>query len=52
MGEPHDRYFVLKTVAWRGTVKNVEQLGGKWAPDVTYGYNIVVKMLRSMENTK
>jgi len=52
IGEPHDRYYVLKTVAWRGTVKNVEQLGGKWAPDVTYGYNIVVKMLRSMENTK
>ena len=52
VGEPHDRYFVLKTVAWRGTVKNVEQLGGKWAPDVTYGYNIVVKMLRGMENTK
>lgn len=52
VGEPHDRYYVLKTVAWRGTVKNVEQLGGKWAPDVTYGYNIVVKMLRGMENTK
>ncbi len=52
VGEPHDRYYVLKTVAWRGTVKYVEQLGGKWAPDVTYGYNIVVKMLRSMENTK
>ena len=52
VGEPHDRYYVLKTVAWRGTVKNVEQLGGKWAPDVTYGYNIVVKMLRGMEATK
>ena len=52
VGEPHDRYFVLNTVAWRGTVKNVEQLGGKWAPDVTYGYNIVVKLLRAMENTK
>ncbi len=52
VGEPHDRYYVLKTVAWRGTVKNVEQLGGKWAPDVTYGYNIVVKMLRSMEATE
>ena len=51
VGEPHDRYYVLKTVAWRGTVKNVEQLGGKWAPDVTYGYNIVVKMLRGMETT-
>ena len=52
VGEPHDRYYVLKTVAWRETVKNVEQLGGKWAPDVTYGYNIVVKMLRSMEATE
>lgn len=52
VGEPHDRYYVLNTVAWRGTVKNVEQLGGKWAPDVTYGYNIVVKLLRAMENTK
>lgn len=50
VGEPHDRYHVIKTVAWRGTVEYVEQLGGKWAPDVTYGYNIVVKMLRGMEN--
>lgn len=50
VGEPHDRYYVIQTVAWRGTVKYVEQLGGKWAPDVTYGYNIVVKMLRAMEN--
>ncbi len=50
VGEPHDRYHVIKTVAWRGTVKYVEQLGGKWAPDVTYGYNIVVKMLKGMEN--
>lgn len=52
VGEPHDRYYVIQTVAWKGTVKYVEQLGGKWAPDVTYGYNIVVKMLRGMENTK
>ncbi len=50
VGEPHDRYYVIQTVAWRGTVQYVEQLGGKWAPDVTYGYNIVVKMLRGMEN--
>ncbi len=50
VGEPHDRYYVIQTVAWKGTVEYVEQLGGKWAPDVTYGYNIVVKMLRGMEN--
>lgn len=52
VGEPHDRYYVLNAMAWRGTVKNVEQLGGKWAPDVTYGYSIVVNLLRPMENTK
>ena len=50
VGEPHDRYYVIQTVAWKGTVEYVEQLGGKWAPDVTYGYNIVVKMLRQMES--
>lgn len=49
VGEPHDRYYVIQTVPWKGTVQYVEQLGGKWAPDVTYGYNIVVKMLRGME---
>ena len=49
VGQPHDRYYVIQTVPWKGTVQYVEQLGGKWAPDVTYGYNIVVKMLRGME---
>ena len=52
VGEPHDRYYVLSSMSWRGTVKYVEQLGGKWAPDVTYGYSIVVNLLRPMENTK
>lgn len=52
VGEPHERYYVLNTMAWKGTVKYTEQLGGKWAPDVTYGYNIVVKLLSSMMNTK
>ena len=52
VGEPHDRYYVIQTVPWKGTVQYVEQLGGRWAPDVTYGYNIVVKMLKGMENTK
>lgn len=52
VGEPHERYYVLNTMAWKGTVKYAEQLGGKWAPDITYGYNIVVKLLSSMMNTK
>lgn len=52
VGEPHDRYYVLNSMSWRGTVKNTEQLGGKWAPDITYGYSIVVNLLQPMENTK
>ncbi len=52
VGQTHPRYDVLKTTKWYRTVKYTEQLGGKWAPDVTYGYNIVTKLLSAMENTK
>ncbi|MBQ4087912.1 MAG: S-layer homology domain-containing protein [Clostridia bacterium] len=52
VGEPHARYYVLNTMPWRGTVVYTEQLGGKWAPDVTYGYNIAVKILPSMMNAR
>lgn len=52
VGEPHDRYYVLNSMSWKGTVKYAEQLGGKWAPDITYGYNITVKLLRPMMKTK
>ncbi len=52
IGTPHDRYYVLNTMSWKGTVVYTEELGGKWAPDITYGYNIAVKLLRAMANTK
>lgn len=48
VGEPHDRYYVVKTIAWAGTVKFVEQLGGRWCPDIYYGYEI----LDMIENMK
>lgn len=41
VGEPHERYYVVKTIAWAGTVKYVEQLGGRWCPDINYGYDIM-----------
>lgn len=41
VGEPHDRYFVVKSIAWAGTVKNLEALGGRWCPDLYYGYSIL-----------
>lgn len=41
IGEVHDRYYVVKTIAWAGTIKFVEQLGGRWCPDINYGYAIL-----------
>lgn len=48
VGEPHDRYYVVKTISWAGTVKFVEQLGGRWCPDINYGYDIL-KMIENMK---
>ena len=41
IGDVHDRYYVVKTIAWAGTVKYVEQLGGRWCPNINYGYEIL-----------
>jgi hypothetical protein len=41
VGEVHDRYYVVKSIAWAGTVKFVEQLGGRWCPNIYYGYEIL-----------
>lgn len=41
LGAPHERYNKTVTAAWAGTVKYVEELGGKWAPDENYGKSIV-----------
>ena len=42
VGEPHDRYYVVKSIAWAGTIRYVEELGGRWCPDVNYGNEILV----------
>ena len=52
VGEPHGRYKSVKSLSWAGTIKTVEQLGGKWCPDVYYGSSIVNDYLLSMINTK
>ncbi len=46
-GTPHGRYYLVKDLAWAGTVKTVEQMGGKWAPSASYGIDIV-KMLAGL----
>ncbi|MFA5704485.1 MAG: N-acetylmuramoyl-L-alanine amidase [Advenella sp.] len=47
VGTPHGRYYVVQDLSWAGTVKDVEELGGKWAPSATYGQDIV-KMLEGL----
>ena len=51
VGEPHGRYKSVKSLSWAGTIKTVEQLGGRWCPDVYYGSNIVSDYLQPMINT-
>lgn len=41
VGEPHPRYYVVKSMPWAGAARYVEELGGKWAPSATYGQSIV-----------
>lgn len=48
IGEPHDRYYVVKSIDWAGTVKNLEELGGKWCPDLYYGYDILKNYIGQM----
>ena len=48
IGQTHARYEIVKNLAWAGTVKYVEELGTKWAPDYTYGYSLVAKYVAEM----
>jgi len=49
VGEPHGRYYSVKSIAWAGTVKLIEELGGKWCPDLYYGYSIYYNYLKAMQ---
>lgn len=48
VGEPHGRYYSVKTLTWAGTVVYLEELGGKWCPDLYYGYSIYYNYLKPM----
>ena len=52
VGEPHGRYYSAKTTKWAGTVKLLTELGGKWCPDLYYGYSIYYKYIVPMRETK
>lgn len=48
---PHPRYRVVKALPWAGTIRTVEELGGKWAPNPDYGASIVRDYLSPMTRT-
>ena len=50
IGEVHGRYNSVKSLSWAGTIVYVEDLGGRWCPDLYYGYAIVKDLLNKMEN--
>lgn len=48
VGEPHSRYYSVKSINWAGTVKTLEELGGKWCPDLYYGFSILHRYIEKM----
>ena len=48
IGVPHGRYFSVKSLSWAGSVKYIEDLGGRWCPDKEYG-NQIVQMINEMK---
>ena len=49
LGAVHDRYNIVITTDWAGNIESVEDLSGRWAPDVNYGNSIVNDYLRDMQ---
>lgn len=52
IGEPHGRYYSVSKIAWAGSVTTLEELGGKWCPDLYYGYSILHNYLEPMTSTE
>ena len=52
IGEPHGRYHSVSKMSWAGSVKTLEELGGKWCPDLYYGYSILHNYLTPLLETE
>ncbi len=48
IGTPHARYNAALSRSWSGSIRYVEQLGGKWAPAAEYGESIVNDYLNKL----
>ena len=49
VGETHGRYKSVKSMPWAGTVVLLEELGGKWCPDLYYGFSILHDYIETMK---
>ncbi len=49
VGEPHGRYKSVAKMPWAGSVVYMEELGGKWCPDLYYGFSILHDYIESMK---
>lgn len=52
VGQPHGRYEIVKSISWAGTVKYIEELSDKWAPEATYGEDLLANYLQPMMEIK
>jgi len=52
IGEPHGRYYLVMSLEWAGTVKYVEDMGGRWAPSPEYGQSVVKDYLEGLLATQ
>jgi len=48
VGRTHPRFDLVISLNWAGTYVYTERLGGRWAPEATYGYSIVHDFLAGM----
>ena len=49
IGETHGRYKSVSKMPWSGKVKLLEELGGKWCPDLYYGFSILHDYIEPMK---
>lgn len=48
VGQPHLRYFVVKSCSWSGKIKTVGELAGKYCPNPTYSRDLINNFLNDL----
>lgn len=48
IGQPHPRYYVVKSCSWAGTIKTVGELAGKYCPTSSYSSDLIYNFLNDL----